>query len=404
MANTLLTIDKVTKEAQRLLHNNLGFTKGVNRQYDSTYKNAGGSIGTDLRLRLPAQYYVSTGSNMVEQNFTETSTTLSVSNQIHVGVAFTSVEQTMKIEEYSDRVLKPAVAKLASKIDQDGLAAAKLAYNSVGTPGTTPVANSTVNRFVEASTMLNRFATPDDGQRSMIVGPDAQQSALIYSQALFNPNGQIGAQYRKGSMSGSPVYGFDWAMDQNIASFTTGTRANGTVNGANQTGSTLNVIGAGNATTFVVGDSFTIANVYSVNPENQSSTGVEQQFTVTANATCAANGAAALSITPSIVVAGANVANGTVDSLPANGAALTHIGGASTSAKINVAHHKDAFVLGTCDLMKPNVGESHIEVMDGISMRTWKASDISTDKHNCRIDILYGWKLVRPEMAVKVFG
>lgn len=402
--NTLLTISMITKEAQRILHNSLGFTKGVNRQYDDRFARSGAKIGTSLNLRMPVQYYVSSGANLAAQNHTESNVALSVTTQKHVDVSFTSVEQTMSLDEYSDRILRPAVSRLATEVDKDGLAAANQVYNSVGTPGTTPVANSTINRFIEAGTKLNHFACPDD-MRNMIVGPDAQQSALINSIALFNPPSQISSQYRKGSMAGAPVYGFDWAMDQNIESLTLGTRANGAVNGANQTGATITLDGIDANTTLVKGDSFTIANVYAVNPENQQSTGQLMQFVVTTAANADANGDLAnLAITPSIIVAGANVANGTVNALPADGAAITYIGAASASAKINLAHHRDAFVLGTADLELPNSGQAHREVMDGISMRVWKDSLISTDSHPCRIDVLYGWKLVRPELACKIYG
>ena len=131
-----------------------------------------------------------------------------------------------------------------------------------------------------------------------------------------------------------------------------------------------------------------------------------QQFTATANATANATGVVAnLAITPSIVVAAANNGNGTVTASPANDANVTFIGNASTLAKVNVGYHRDAFVLGTADLAKPiNSGMCRFSEMDGISMRIWMDSDIRTDSHVMRFDILYGWKLVRPELACKLFG
>ncbi len=402
MSNTLLTLDVITKEAMRLLHNSITFSKGVNRQYDNQFAQDGAKAGTTIRVRLPAQVYVSDGANMVTQDHEQKYANLTVDTQKHVGISFTSVEQTMSLDNYSDNILKPAIATLASKIDLDGLATANQLYNSVGTPGTTPSANSTTNNFIQCGTMLNHFACPQDGLRRMILGPAAEEKALTNAITLFHPGGQISNAYRNGIMG--RAHGFEFAMDQNINSFTCGTRANGTIDGANQTGATLNITGAGNATTFVVGDSFTIANVMSVNPENQQSTGVEQQFTVTAAATMDANGANTISITPSIVVAAANVANGTVNALPANAAALTHIGAASAAAVVNVAHHRDAFILGMADLEMPDSGKASRATMDGMSMRIWKDSAIATDSHPCRIDVLYGWKLVRPKLGCKLFG
>jgi hypothetical protein len=405
--NTFEVIDMVKKESQRVLHNNLGFTRGVNRQYDSSFANKGAKIGETLRIELPVKPYISNTANLVAQNYTESNVTLTVSNRAQAAIEFTSQDVTMsseRFQEWSKNKLEPFMARMATEIDMNGLKLAKNVYNSVGTPGTTPVVNANQNDFISARSVMNRFLAPQM-DRTMCIDSTAAEGILRYNQALFNPSGQIGAMYKKGQMSGAPVYSFNWTEDENVAAFTTGTRANGTVSGANQTGANLTITGAGNAATFVVGDSFTIANVYSVNPENQQSTGHLQQFTVTANATMDANGANTLAITPSIVVAGANVGDGTVNALPANGANLTHIGNASTLARTNIAYQRDAFVLGTADLVTPiNSGMCRYSEMDGIQMRIWADSDIRTDSHIMRFDILYGWALVRPELACKVFG
>jgi hypothetical protein len=407
--NTIEYANMVTKEAQRLLSVNRGFSRGVNTQYDSSFGQTGAKIGDTLRLRMPIRPYVSNTANVAAQNYTESNVTLQIANRAQVAFNFGSNEMTTDIDkftEWSQQKLAPAMSRIATEIDLQGLALAKLAYNSVGTPGTTPSANSTVNNFVTCRSVLNRFNCPQDNMRTMCVDSSAAENAMINSIALFNPSGQISSQYKKGMMSGAPVYGFNWTEDENIGTFTTGTRAgNATVNGANQTGANLILSNLTANTTFIAGDSFTIANVYSVNPENQQSTGHLQQFTVQANANADANGAATVNVLPAIVAAAANVGNGTVNALPANGAALTFIGNASTLTKVNVAYHKDAFVLGTADLIEPfNTGISKRSVYDGVSMRMWIYSDGSTDSHTMRFDVMYGWKLVRPELVCKLFG
>lgn len=406
MANTFNTIDWITKEALRHFQNNCVFSRMVNRQYDNQYNITGASSGNAIRIRRPNRFYVNSGANLVAANYTESNVSLTLANQINVAVEFTSAELATDIarERYSEYILKPAAAALAANVDAAGLALALKLYNSVGTPGVAPLANAANNTFVEAASMLSDYSTPEDNLRNMVINPRAQTVALIRSQALFNPGGDLSSNYRKGQMSGAPVYGMNWGMDQNVNSYTTGTRANGTVDGANQTGTTLDITGAGNAATITVGDSFTIANVFAVNPVTQAASSVEQQFTVQAAATMDANGANTITIEPGIVVAAANVANGTVSALPANGAALTWLGNASTTSSVNVAFHRDAFVLGTIDLPKPDVGISSIMNYDGISMRVWKSSVISTDMHPLRIDILYGWATTLPEYACKVFG
>lgn len=408
MANNFEVIDMVTKEAQRVLHNNLGFTRGVNRQYDDTYAKDGAKIGDTLRIKMPPRPIVGNTANLVTHDHVESNVSLSVSNRAQTAIELTSQEMTMDKESFmkwSKRELEPYMARMATEIDMNGLTLAKQVYNSVGTPGTTPVANATQNDFISARSVLNRFLAPQF-DRTMCIDSTAAEGILRYNQNLFNPNGQIGEMYKKGSMATGMVYSFaNWTEDENISTFTTGTRANGTVSGANQTGATLDVTGTGANATFIAGDSFTIASVFSVNPENQQSTGHLQQFTVTADTTANAGGVATLPITPSIIAAGANVGNGTVDALPADTAALTHIGAAGTLTKVGVGFQRDAFVLGTADLVKPiNAGQCGFSDMDGIRMRVWMDSDIRTDSHVMRFDIAYGWALVRPELACKVLG
>jgi hypothetical protein len=410
-SNTLLTITMITREAMRILHNNLVFAKGVNRQYSSEFAQTGAKIGASINVRKPNRYYVSTGANITVQDTTETYTTLTLSTQYNVAISFTSQDLTLSLDDFGKRILSPAMAQLASKIDYDGLAYVAKVYNNVGTPGATPgtvtganLANASAPLlYLNAGMMLDNNSTPRDENRRVIINPAAMATSVEGLKALFQDSGAISDQYRKGVIG--TALGFEFGMDQNVNLVTTGTRANGTVSGANQTGAHVLVTGTGNAATILAGEIFTAAGVYSVNPENQQSTGLLQQFVVTANATADANGAANLSISPSITVAGANIANGTVTASPANGANLTWSGNASTSYPMNVAYHQDAFTLATADLLMPQgVDFAARETYDGISMRIVRQYDISTDLFPCRIDVLAGWAALRPEMACRIWG
>lgn len=402
MSNTLLTISMITKESLRVLENNLTFAKGVNREYDAQFAKSGAKIGDTLSIRKPARYVGRSGTAMSVEDHTETSASLQLDTQFGVDVEFTSKELSLSIDEFSDRIIKPAMATVANKIDRDGLALYKHVYNSVGTPGTTPSALST---FLNAGAKLDFSAAPRDGLRSCVIDPNAQVSLVDALKGLFQSSEQIKNQYESGNMG--KTAGFKFSMDQNVNAHTTGAQG-GTplVNGASQTGASLATDGWSNSITGVLkqGDVFTIAGVYAVNPQSRQSTGALQQFVVTADANSNGSGVATLSISPSITTSGAFQ---TVTASPADNAAITVVGAASTLTPQNMAYHRDAFVLGCADLMLPGGVDMAARVSDkqlGMSVRMVRQYDISTDKFPCRLDVLYGWKAVYPELACRIQG
>ena len=168
-----------------------------------------------------------------------------------------------------------------------------------------------------------------------------------------------------------------------------------TVNGANQTGAAITV----NTTTtaYATGSVVTFAGCFAVNPETKQTYSHLQQFTVLTGST-----ATSLNISPSIVITGATQ---NVSASPTNGGNCVLVGSASTGYSQNLAFHRDAFVLATADLIMPKgVDFSARETYDGISLRIIRDYDINNDNLPCRIDVLYGWKTVRPELACRITG
>jgi len=411
--NTLLTIEMITRELAYCLENELMFGKAVARGYDDKFAQTGAKIGDTVKLRMPNVFYAADGANFVQQDYTEANVSLQLAYRKHVGFSFTTQDMTLSLDDYSKRTLKPAAIALRNKIDSDiAAAAAAAAYHAVGTPGTTPgaasgngIANTGgVQIMTNAGMLLDHSAAPRGEDRHMIQNPTGMAGLSATLSGMYNDRASISQIYKDGSMRGTHL-GFNIGMDQNIETYTSGTRANGTVDGANQTGATLDIIGAGNAATITVGDRFTIADVYQLNPVNQKNTGQLQQFVVTTLATMDANGANTISISPSIVVGASNVANGTVNALPANGAALTWVANASTATVNNLAFHKDAIVLATADLDLPDSAVSKSRINNnGIALRVIKYYDGSNDIENCRVDVLYGIAIRRPEHLVVVNG
>jgi len=403
MANSILTIDMITRKALEILENNLVITRTVNRQYDDSFAVEGAKIGSTLRIRLPDRALVTDGAALQVQDDNEQFTTLSVSSQKHIGVNFTTAELTMQLDDFAERVLKPRISQLASSIDADVANSFKSIYNSVGTPGTTPATSLVLlqgqQKLNEAAAVMSpRYAT---------VNPAANAGLVEGMKGLFNPTDVVSRQFKNGLM-GTGVLGYEEInMSQSIKQFSTGTfsrTASTTVTTTVSTqGATTIALTQGSATTTLkVGDVFTIGSVFAVNPQTRESTGSLQQFVVTED-TAGVAGAFTVKISPAIYTAANALA--TVDSFPQSGAVVTFLGAASTQYPQNLIYHKDAISFATADLLLPQgVDMASRQVHNGISLRIVRQYDINNDRMPCRIDVLYGFGVIRPQMAVRMWG
>ncbi len=401
MSNSLLTIDMITRKALEILENNLVITRNVNRQYDNSFANQGAKIGTTLRIRLPDRALVTDGAALQVQDDNEQFTTLTVSSQKHIGVNFTTAEMTMQLDDFADRVLKPRISQLAASIDADVANCFNGIYQSVGTPGTTP---STSFALLQAQQRLNESAAGMN-PRYLTVNPAANAGLIEGMKGLFNPVSTISAQFKNG-MFGEGILGFDeLAMSQSIKQFTTGTRSGShsvTSTVSTQGATTINITGTGTQT-LKKGDVFTIGSVFAVNPQTRESTGSLQQFVVTADTTASGGAYTNVPISPAIYTPVSALA--TVDSFPQSSATVTFLGAASSQFPQNLAYHKDAIAFATADLLMPQgVDMASRQVHNGISLRVVRQYDINNDRMPCRIDVLYGYSVIRPQMAVRLWG
>jgi hypothetical protein len=400
MSNSILTIDMITRKALEILENNLVITRNVNRQYDDSFAVEGAKIGSTLRIRLPDRALVTDGAALQVQDDNEQFTTLTVANQKHIGVNFTSAELTMQLDDFAERVLKPRISQLASSIDADVANAYKYIGNSVGTPGTTP---STSLVLLQAQQKLNENAAVMN-PRYATVNPAANAGLVEGMKGLFNPTDTISKQFKNGMM-GTGVLGYDEInMSQSIKQFTTGSRAatGGTTSAAvTSEGATSISMTVGNGVTVKQGDVFTVADCYAVNPQTRESTGSLFQFVAAADAT-AVSTAITVTVAP---MYSANNALATVDALPGNNKAIVFVGAASSQYAQNLVYHKDAITFATADLLLPQgVDMAARAVHNGISLRVVRQYDINNDRMPCRIDVLYGYSAIRPQMACRLWG
>ena len=401
MSNSILTIDMITRKALEILENNLVLTRNVNRQYDDSFAVEGAKIGSTLRIRLPDRALVTDGAALQVQDDNEQFTTLAVSTQKHIGVNFTSAELTMQLDDFAERVLKPRISQLASSIDADVANAYKTIGNTVGTPGTTP---STSLVLLQAQQKLNENAAVMS-PRYATVNPAANAGLVEGLKGLFNPTDTISKQFKNGMM-GMGVLGYEEInMSQSIKQFTTGSRTEtgGTTLGAvtDEGATTVAITGAGAAGVVKVGDVFTVADCYAVNPQTRETTGSLFQFVALTTAT-AVGGTWTVTVAPMYSAAHALA---TMDVLPATGGTVTFVGAASTAYAQNLVYHKDAITFATADLLLPQgVDMAARAVHNGISLRVVRQYDINNDRMPCRIDVLYGFSTIRPQMACRIWG
>ena len=388
MANTLLNSSIITNAALAILHQKLNFIGSINHDYDASFARDGAKIGSALRIRLPNRYTVRSGPTLQAQDTVENSVTLNVTSQKGVDVNFTSTELTLNIDDFAKRILDPAMAALAANIEADAFNMALDVYNQVNGQG----APQTFRNVLQARKILRDNLAPT-GELAVRMNTQDNVDMVDSLKGLFQSSTEIAAQYRDGVLGHTA--GFEFAENTFLSGVTRGAQAGYLVNGSGQAGNTLTVgtgTGAG-----LQGDVFTIAGVYRVHPETKAATNVLQQFVLTAPYI---GGNGTLSIAPAMSVTGgsANVA-----ALPVNGAVITFAGTASTPTGLSLAYAKDAFTFATADLVLPGgVDMAARKVMDGISMRLVRQYDVNSDRFPCRLDIIYGFKTIRPELAVRL--
>jgi hypothetical protein len=400
MSNTILTIDMITRKSLEILENNLVLTRNVNRQYDDSFAVEGAKIGSTLRIRLPDRALVTDGAALQVQDDNEQFTTLTVASQKHIGVNFTSAELTMQLDDFAERVLKPRISQLASSIDADVANAYKTIGNTVGTPGTTP---STSLVLLQAQQKLNENAAVMS-PRYATVNPAANAGLVEGMKGLFNPTDTISKQFKNGMM-GTGVLGFDEInMSQSIKQHTTGSRVatgNSVTTTVTAQGTASLALTIGSGLTVKAGDVFTVADCFAVNPQTRESTGSLFQFVALADAT-ASGTAIVVSVAPIYTAANALA---TVDSFPVAGKAVVFVGAASSQYAQNLVYHKDAITFATADLLLPQgVDMAARAVHNGISLRVVRQYDINNDRMPCRIDVLYGFNTIRPQMGCRIWG
>lgn len=412
MSNSILTPSMITRRSISLFMNTNYFMMNINRDYDDRFGVEGAKIGAQLRIRFPNDYTVTDGPGISLQDTIEQQGVLTVSYQRHVDIAFTTVERTLDIDDYEERFLAPRVNVLAGNVAQTIMLGAEggvcNATANVDSSNNILAVNSAP--FVNARALLADNSAPPMPGRKVVNDPHTNSRAMLSMQGLLNPVTEISKQFQTGMVYSG--LGFEkWGEDQTVIKHTSGTATTATLNGANQSGTTLTISALSG--TLVQGDIITIAGVNSVNRVTKMTTGQLRQFTVTANV---ANGATSIPIYPAMIPPLSTVPYAslpytpqqyqTVAATPASNATITPFANASSTYRKSIAFAPEAITMVMAPLWMPPGGKGVVEAarheFDKCSLRSLVCYEPGTDQPVDRLDGLFGYYYPRPEWAVAV--
>lgn len=410
MANNILTNLMITREAARVLHQSGNFLNNVNKQYVDEFAQKGAKAGYSVNLRLPSKYLVRSGATLSAQDHVERSTPFSVSTQYGVDVSFSTADRTMALDDFSKRVLQPAMKQLAAKIEYDCLASAYKLVNNYTNATTNAVLTY---RYFQKN---GQYITDQLGplaDRAAVLSPASAVEFMDATKGLFHASQNIEKAWREGLMGRTG--GFDVFENTLLPPHTTGSLAGspltdgaalGTSTTANSwvSQTTLQIDGATSTTTIAAGDIITLSGVYAVHPESKANLGYLQRFVVQSAVTfTTAADDYAVVVKPGMIYGVGNAFQNCVLSGVANsdGLTVTRAGAASTAFGQDLFFHKDAFVFATADLedVSPYGAQCSRAVSDSISLRWIQQYNSSSDNVVGRFDVLWGFAGLYPELA-----
>ena len=409
-ANTYNNIAMITRSAAKVLKNNLVLVPRVNRTYEPEFSKGMGKIGDTVNARIPGYGTVTRGKVATPAGYNDSYIPIIVA-QSNASLKFSSKELSLNVEdggEFERSVLGPQMAALVNQMEADGFNLYNQFSSATGTPGTKP---TDLSAFLDAGAALAESSAPVDDEVFAYLSPRVQSSMVNGLKGLFQDSSEIAKQYKKGVMG--TAAGMNFMMSQNVPTHTVGTFS-GTpaMNGTTLEGATTLAINSwGGATDFLKkGDVIQIAGVYAVNPVSKQSTGQLMQFRVTADYAATANAMAALPIAPAIYTATSGPLQN-VTALPLTTAAVTIFGAAATySNKVspaNLVMHRDALAFVAADLPQTTSSDLQHRVRDkdlGLSIRLSRYWDGVNDDLLFRLDVLYGWAVIRDKFGCRVQG
>lgn len=410
MAHNLLTDDVVTLESMDLFENELVATQHTTRKFEAIFGTHGGSNRSDtIRVRKPNFFTVREGWDADWQDIDEESVNLTIDKPIGIDVKLSESEMHMDLSSASEQILKPAMSRLAHKVDSYVIDKIMQSPNYVGTPGTNPAALST---YLSGQAILSDYCCPNDsGGILCAISPQMDVDAVDFLKGLYADTASLGRQYKDGRMRRAG--GLDWARTQQTKTYTTGSVAgSGLVNQPASLANGAVSIATDDWTATSTGilkqnDIIAFDGMYAVNPITKESTGRLKTVRVIQDIDSTGAGAATVYFEPALYFSGPkqNVSAQPTDNgiVYLFGAATTY---ASKVARQGLMWHKAAVALAFQKLENPDgqgaKGSAKTDEKLGISMRYTRAWDIDKGVWKLRFDVFLGVALLRPEWTLRV--
>lgn len=437
--NTFLTVAFITKRALPVLRNNTVFTRTIDSQYSSEFANKTGKIGSTTNVRLPAQFTVSSGAAFQPQGITENYVPLILNNQLHVDTSVTSYDYALSLNDLDEQYIKPAMAQLATQIDNVAVLAAINGNGSANGSnsiagyggssnytGTLGSGNLTFDAVTLAEAYLDGEAAPSDS-RWLGLNPFASQQIRSNLKGLplpFTLNQQI---YERGRfLDASGMIGAQAFVDQNFVASTGGAYGSSTpvVGTSTSVGigsgwapsSSITITGmASGASTLNQGDLISFGTssatwALPANPLNRLAYIQSPRTFTIVNTTTDSSGTITAQISPALIYGGqfqncvtpgnaAIAAGTTVNIVATTGQVWTN----------SLLYHKNAYTIAYADLPvgregKMMSGSRMVDPSSGISLRMMEGYLINDDTLASRLDVLFGCAPLRPNLGVRLLS
>ena len=376
MGNEFLSVKNIARTALPRLIENLVFPNLIYKNFSNDFE---AGKGATVQVRKPVVLTASefdAASGTSAQDVVEESVEVTLDKLATVDVEFSAIQRATNVDDLTRLFLEPAMIALAEKINSDGLGLYKDIKATVGTAGTTP---DGLDDFANAAEVLDNNKVPT-ALRHGVWNAAAMAKFRQIGDIVNAEKSGTNEALRRGSIGN--IFGIDNYMAQGVKT------SSGTTLEAGGTGAT----GVKVKTAVTADDDIILVSNASA---NATLTGAVKagdivtiggkNYIVKTDATAASN-ELAITLTENITVA-------------TNAAATVITGNAN-----NLVFHESAFAFVTRPLAAPAGVESYTTSYNGISLRVTRGYDMKYKKEMLSMDVLYGYKTMYPEMAVRVLG
>ncbi|MBQ0827706.1 P22 phage major capsid protein family protein [Streptomyces tagetis] len=216
MGNTLLTPEVIANQALATLYETCVMAPLVHRDYEAEFAR---KVGDAITIRKPAVFEAkeyNRSAGITVQDATEAGIPMALNHFADVSFAVTAEDLTLKIEDFDEQLLGPAMEAVAQKIDKDLLALRDDIVQEVGVVGTDNIKPWDDPRvLIDAGRVLNQRNVPLTDRRAA-VGPVTYANWSM-DELLTDTDKRGSTEGLLEASIGKRLFQFDGYMTQHIA-------------------------------------------------------------------------------------------------------------------------------------------------------------------------------------------